>query len=342
LTSFDKCCQDAKDISIRLIVSKNELSLFLPLQEQWKRKFDLQVVDLQTILLHEEGLQINEDELLNEVGKFNFQSIKKIYGVKYFDHDVALVLDSEAILVRRFEFSRVFQDFMNEKFIIYSKHGVCEFQSKVTKNCLKLLDESFIDKWMFEYQYWFFEKHHVNNLFKTVFNATKRTIFENLKLYSPIFEFNLYALYLYKFHNKEYKFIDSEVLLKESLGSLQFDIYKAKIQSYNTTLFEYFSWALTEDNFSGFERIFKNLSMKFFKYDDRHQVPENISTQIKFIQRNENIFMLPCRVVTRKFFLNGEIIDINHRLDGFSAPYLKRLVRLFNIFFNTIFNKSGK
>ncbi|MBT8563241.1 hypothetical protein G6710_02065 [Polynucleobacter paneuropaeus] len=315
LESFSKFCIDAKEIGIRIIISKNEEYIFSDFKKKWSKRLNIEIISLNAILLKEEGINIDEDKLLEEVGKFNFQAIKKIYGGKYFDCEMSLVVDSEAVIIRVCSFQDLFEGFKVNKFIIYSRHESCEFHKIITRNCADMLGIPYEDKWMLEYQYWFFEKSLVEELFQHLLIKTKVSVLENFRSYVPVFDFNLYCLYLFYSKKNGYKFVDSDMLLKSCLGEKQFQIYKAKMISFGVTLFEYFPWAISSENIIGFKRLFDSLSMKFFKYDDRHQDLENIACQRKFIEEVNQIFMLPCRVVSNSFEFSGICIEKNHSLE---------------------------
>ena len=333
LDSFIKFCEDANEIGIRLVISKNERPLFEVLEKRWRGQLDIDIVDLQDIILHEENIQLDEDELLKEVGKFNFQAIKKLYGVKYFQYEMALVIDSEALIVRPCRFYKVFEDFSKDKFVIYSRHTGNEFQRKITLNCTRILGRDFIDMWMFEYQYWIFEKSIVESLFKSVFDTSKLSILQQFRLLKPIFEFNLYCAFIYFGGAENYRFIDSEELLKKHLSVEEFLKFESKMKEYDSTLFEYFPWGLASGNISGFKSLFQSLSMKFFKYDDRHQVSDNVEMQVKFIREVDAICLLPCRVVCKSFNLDHIVILKNHSIEVVWHSVLKDIIRPLKIKF---------
>lgn len=330
LESFVRFCSDKKKIPVKLIISQNEHKAFRPLVNKFSNKISLEVVDLQTILQQEEGVDIQERALLKKVGKFNFQSLKKIYGVKYFEHDCALVLDSEALLVRPTQMKNVFDDYLKSKFIIYSKLGSDNTQKAVTKNALKILRKKYLDMWMFEYQYWFYEKSQVNHFFEVIKKTTKKSVLSNLQLCSPVFEFNLYAFFLFFYHRKEYQFINAAQLLKKYLGPKEFKLYQKNLTA--PTLFEYFPWGLTEQNYKNFVRLYEDLKLHFFKYDDRSTLPQNTEVQQKFVQELSQVKLLPCRVVGNYFQVNGVGVPINHDL-GKNQPIMNS-APLFNFNFS--------
>lgn len=328
LHSFSTFALDAGDIPIKLIISRDEYDDFSRITKTFSKKLDIETHDLRKILRREESVDVGrESKLLQKIGKFNFQALKKLYGVKYFDHDLALVLDSEALMIRPYNFKQVFDDYNGHKFVFYSGHTKSEFQRRVTENCLRIFNRTFADMWMLESQYWFYDSVSLSELFRFVREFSKTSVFESFCRYKPIFPENFYYLYLY-FHTGKtsYHFLSSRDVLKQFLSPEEMNKYEAKIKGYDVTLFEYFSWGLTRENLGAFEKIYGSYFIKFFKYDDRHGQPENIETQKEFIKRNKDICLLPCRVVCQPFEINGFVVPANHSVE--TAPSPSRMRKL--------------
>ena len=329
LESFLRFVEDKDDIGIRLIVSESELDIFAPLRAKYVKKLDLLFESLSNILLTEENELTVEEDLLEQIGKFNFQALKKIYGVRYFQHDCALVLDSEALVIRPCNFGQIFDDYLELPFIIHSPHTLWEFQRNVTSNCLQMIGEDFVDKWMFEYQYWFYEKEIIDEIFDRVYATTGKTIYHNFCDLAPIFEYNLYGLHILtapSVKGKRYRFIDSRELLPQFLEAGQLSTYIRTIEGYKSTLFEYISWGMAPNNYQQFYRLFESLKMRFFKYDDRHGQLENINSQRRFVKENSSIVLLPCRVVSEEWMFNDLLIPKNYAEVKTSPRLPQRLV----------------
>ena len=226
LESFERFCLDKDSFEIKLIISKNESHFFDALTKKYERVCNLSVVNLSDILKQEEGVEVDEPKLLAQVGKFNFQSLKKIYAVKHFNTGTILVLDSEALMIRPVVLGEIFEQYRRDKFIVYTDLGTQKIQRDVAHTSFELIGKSFENLWFFEYDYWFFEKDLVDALFKHVLLTTGKTLYENLLVKNPIFEYNLYALYVYYFHKEKYRFLDSKKLLAHYLGDTLFEEYK--------------------------------------------------------------------------------------------------------------------
>jgi len=304
LSSFNDNAMDKLEIPIKLIVSENEILIFNNMIKKYN--LNIEIITLKKIINSIEGIDINENELLNKIQKFNFQSIKKLYGVKFFNADLSLVLDSEALLIRQVEFKTIFENYKKNKIIFYSKHHKKDpLQLQVTNNIFKILNEPFHDMWFFDYQYWFFENAIINDLFDLF---KKNSLFNILNDINPIFEYNLYSAFIFLQKKYNYEFVNVDFLLENKMGKDNYLKYINNLKS--GTAFEYLSWHLTDNNFNIFNDIFKNYNLLFFKYDDRFLSNEKI--QRKFIEENKQISLLVCRVVCEEFVIDNFKIPINH------------------------------
>jgi hypothetical protein len=225
LSSFEKFLTDKECIDIHLIVSRPEVQAFTELANQ-HTSLAVTVISLHDILQKEESVEIDEKQLLEQVGKFNFQSLKKIYGVKHFGTPTSLVLDSEALMIREASLAKIFEGYEHDKFIISASPAAEQIKVDVARTSFEILGKPVQDIWFFEYYYWFFEKKYVDEMFAYIFQTTGKSLLENLLYRKPLFEYNLYALYLYLFHADEYNFIDAKTLLNQYLGSAGLEEYR--------------------------------------------------------------------------------------------------------------------
>lgn len=310
LNSFSINCLDKKIISIRLIISKDDVNLFKQLVNKY-HDLDLDIHALSDIIKEIDNININENQLLSQTGKYNFQSIKKLYGAKYVNTDMVLVTDSESILIKKCYFEDVFKNFEKNKFIIHSKihrkHNN-PIQARITKSNFGIFNEMFEDKWFLDSQYWFYEKNIINDFFNYIDSHNKSVM--DLHIGSTeTFDFALYSTYIYLNNDKyDYNFLDMTKILSEKMGHHQYNNYIQNTQA--ETSFEYFIWDLNKNNFQIFKDIYKEYNLSFFKFDDRFQ--NNQLLQQKFIS-DTGVVMLSCRVVCNSFKQNGFEIPVNHR-----------------------------
>ncbi len=310
LKSYQKLCSDPQAHKIFLIVSSSETQIFKSLLEDLDKDIQIEVVSLKKIIKQLEMKTVNEEELLKQVGKFNFQAIKKMYGAQYTGADTNLILDSEALLIRQTNFSQIFTNFLKKPFVFYSPYFANQMQQDVTYLACHILGKPALNKWFLETQYWFFQKHVLLSLQKYVKKQTGSSIFENFKTHQPIFPEIFYFVYLYYFHKKEATFVNAENLLQNTLSTQNYLEYRSRMVG--NTIFEYFSWGINKNTWKSFKKILEKYKIVFFKYDDRWQVPGNVFAQQQLIQETKSIKLLPCRVVTKTFSVGSETVPKNH------------------------------
>lgn len=305
LSSFEKFLTDKGHFDIHLIVSKPEVQAFTELANR-HTSLTVTVISLHDILQKEEGVETDEKLLLEQVGKFNFQSLKKIYGVKHFGTTTSLVLDSEALMIREASLAKIFEAYERDKFIISASPSAEQIKVDVARTSFEILGKPVQDIWFFEYYYWFFEKKYVDEMFAYIFQTTGKSLLENLLYRKPLFEYNLYALYLYLFHADDYQFIPATSLLSRYLNTDELDTYKKALGG--TVSFEYFCWGITATTVTAFSRLFKEIHMTFFHYDDRHG---DAHAQRAFLSNTKEVVLLTSRMVAEDFSVDGYTVPMN-------------------------------
>ena len=330
LSSFERFLKDADRVSFYLIVSRPDIARFTELTDRFKGKLDIQVVTLQAILKDEENIDVDENLLLKQVGKFNYQSLKKIYAVKHFGEDMSLVLDSEALMIRPASLSEIFETYRRNKFIIHATPNDDPAKQGVTRLSFELLGKAHENLWFFEYYYWFFEKKYVDELFAYILTTTGKSLYEHLLHRKPMFEYNLYALFLYFFHKESYRVVDASKLLGKYLTGDELIAYTKMLGG--TTSFEYLCWGITPGNSKSLSRLFHDMHMAFFHYDDRHG---DVAAQVAFVQRNKDIVLLTSHVVTQAFSIDGLAVPANFEKAVPTSPlrnWLRKLKNWVNTF----------
>lgn len=326
LESFERFCLDKKNIPLLLVVSHSEVTQFTNVVVDFQGKLDIRVVSLREIIKKEERKNIEEEVLLKQIGKFNFQALKKIYGVKYANFNTALVLDSEALMVRPAQFKIIFEDYLKRPFVIYTPYFGNDMQQQVTYLSCQILGKQALNKWFLETQYWFFEKTDVDSMFSYVQKKTGKTVYQNFLKFIPLFPEIFYFVYLYYFKKKKYEFINADALLKKYLDFKTYILYRESMEQ--NTLFEYAAWGLSEEMLEAFTKMYNSLKLRFFKYDDRWQKAANTKAQQKFVKINEQIVLLPCRVVASEFKVKNVLVPKNHD-EKSDSPVLSHSFSLF-------------
>jgi FkbM family methyltransferase len=306
LSSFDKFCLDKESINLHLVISRPERNAFKHLEDKYKNRINLNITDLFTLLKTEEKVEINEKDLLQQVGKFNYQSLKKIYAIKHFTEDMGLVLDSEALLIRPTRFTDIFENYRKNRFIVSANPGLDETKQDVARLSFELLGMEYKPIWFFEYYYWFFDKKIVDEMFVHVLKTTGRTLYENLLFKKPLFEYNLYALFSYFYHKEEFTFLEARHLISHYLTGEELVKYKTALGG--TIAFEYICWGLTKENSDKLSVLFRDMNISFFRYDDRQG---DASIQADFIKNTPEIKLLTSRMTRFPFKIGDFVIPQN-------------------------------
>lgn len=303
--SLDQFLLDKDLIEFHVTVSARELDEF---RERCVSRFPslrISIHSLAEVLRSVEDIEIDEDILLDQVGKFNFQAIKKLWTVKYVDAETVLVMDSEAVAIRPFKFSEVFLGWCDQPRYFYSSHHEDSFKTEVTENCLKILRRPWLDVWAFDYQYWFFERRYVDELFKVGKASDSSSLYGEFLQRVPIFELQLYLLLV---HEKQPDiFLDSLGILEQYFAPNDFTRLLATMKKRGSVGLEYLSWAIRGSDWRPVSRFFDEYGLRFFKYDDRFGDQSNIAAQRNLVFANDSISVLPC-LVNPVDFSRGEVL----------------------------------
>lgn len=122
LDTFRLNCMDANDVNINLIVSSKEEVMFKQLQDKYKT-LNVNIIVFCKLVKKYDNIDIDEDELLTNIGRFNYQSLKKLYGALNTDNDNVCLFDSECLFIRNF----TIKDYIEQNKNIYY------YCSKMTK-----------------------------------------------------------------------------------------------------------------------------------------------------------------------------------------------------------------
>lgn len=184
-----------------------------------------------TDILAKYGIHVDVDNLLKKVGRFSFQTIKKLYPMLYLDYEQYLVIDSESIFLRKTSLNKIFTEWEKQKTLFYSSMNSRNMSTyknwldyKTSINCAKLLGYKFDNKWRFETFNWIYEKRIVADLFSKFNGDLYHPIYNHSVAYAEewdkaIFEIILYSHFVSKNSEKYgYRQIDVIDELKRELG----------------------------------------------------------------------------------------------------------------------------
>lgn len=300
LESFRQNAMDADEIEIHFVVADDE-------------RADLEAVlaefpDIGTTvhsfedLLRANGHETTSQELLKEVEKFAFQSLKKLYALKELEYDQALVLDSESLLLKPARVGAAFDKYFADPFVVFSDlshrndHWFGLLGDVVHQNVARLLGVTCPKMYLLEYYGWFYDRHIVDDLFATLPSDLLMLVRQRLGKQKHIFECSLYYLYLFK--NQErygYRFVSANALLRRYLGD---DGYRRYIANFTGAwervgMFEFVSKEVNDENLPGLLRLFNDLDLQFYRselvnHNERAQEALIDASQITFLVSSES------------------------------------------------------
>lgn len=221
---------DTFDICFILSNIKEEKQLRKYLKH-YSSSYNFKFNNIETIL-KSYGIKEDTSTLLKDLGKFSYQTIKKLYGVYYFQYDQSFVMDSESMCLSPFYMNKIFDDYFKNPYVLYFNFAFFKNKNlsdglnyKTTQNIARLMNKKSIQNFYFDGFHWFYEKNIINDLFKSmghnllgiIKNFTKMQKTEYDK---AIFECCLYYAFIKDNNTKyNYQFIDTLILLKNKLSN---------------------------------------------------------------------------------------------------------------------------
>lgn len=311
LESVRENCTDYSDFNICFITSKHEMVHLIELISEYcttQPKLKVSVTTLEFLIKRMYGETVDENWLLETVGKYNFQSAKKILGVRYFDHDYSLVLDSECLMIRPCSIKDIFENYLKTKRVFYTDNSDVfpESMERVTKSSLSFIREvdRFKPYYMFEHDSWIFEKQIVSDMF-THIEAQGKTFYQLLFESKLLFEVVMYYWYIY-FNNKYgYQFVDATALIKSYLGE-HYEKHHNYMNKIGFTDMEYICFGLSPNNLDCFSKMYEDYSLNFFRLNQMPQFlcTDTMQCQLEFLNKTPSVKLLT------GVWLNSRIISL--------------------------------
>lgn len=216
------------DIMINLIISKYDVAAY---HHMLIPNSNVRLITISDILRAVQGINIDEYKLLHKLKKFNYQSIKKLYGAYFvcqeFEVDNVVVLDSENILVKPCNYARLLDGWIKSKKVLVDQVTGYGIQADINKRVGQILNKD-VPFWGAVQSHWIYNKDILNRLFSKV------NIWEAMNG-SSIFESILYNVFAY--NNSDLKYINQRVVLSAHMPGSFF----ANLKNKQTTV-EYPLW----------------------------------------------------------------------------------------------------
>lgn len=300
LRSFEQNVLDALEIAVHFIVSNTELADMQSLLNEFPT-LDVHAHAFED-LLRASGYEVESSELLQDVGKFAFQSLKKLYALKVLEFDQALILDSESLVLKQTRVEDAFNEYFADPFVFYSDlshrgdYWYGTLGDIVNQNVGKLLRIPAPKMHLLEYYGWFYEKRLVRDLFAALPKDLLVAVRERLGKNKHFFECFLFYAFLYE--NRDhygYRFVSVNELLREYLGPAGYEEYIGNFKEHweQVGIFEYVSKEITEHNLPALLKLFEDKKLRFYRSEivnrnERAQDALIAQSPITFLVSSEN------------------------------------------------------
>ena len=242
LDSIKKYCNDFEYIDFVVVLERSNKNLFV---DRFKENGieNYTVVETEDIL-SDFGVSDSAASFLKRVGKFTFQTSKKLGAFRYLKTDWAIILDSEGLFLKEFSVRDLLNNYREKKYVFYTETGLRgalwnnSLGHQVNKNVSQALRFNITSRWFMECFHWFYETKKVNELLEYCKGTLFFSYIENKKenygdfiyegRYVDFFENILYYGFLWKNYSNEYEFLDleeqfSNLLPEEISGRLILD-----------------------------------------------------------------------------------------------------------------------
>lgn len=340
LKSIEVFVKDISSFDICFILSnKKEEKLLIDATKKYK-KLNLKFYNIENIL---NSYGIDTKNILKELGKYSYQTLKKLYGVHFLKYKQAYVMDSESLFIKDTNLNELFDNYFANPFVLmcpFSAYPKLEHKNYVNfftlKNVASMFNKEDIEYFYFDGFNWFYDINIVNDLFnyfpQGLFKAIKKAslIHSNGHPRSQaVFECILYYEFIFN-NNKKYKynFIDTMPLIENKVGKQV--IQKALLDIRKPDkLYPIFmhSWEYMDiESIKKYHQIYRDLNFKMARLFITKMSDEKINTFLK----ESDINLIVSTDNLKECLLNIKTPDKN----------VKKVQKMFKKDFETLFNNS--
>ncbi|MGE4351928.1 MAG: hypothetical protein AB7E52_07050, partial [Bdellovibrionales bacterium] len=274
MKSLDTYCTDVEKVELVLIIERANQPLFEPILASHSR-IRSQVIFTEDVLSRF-GTHETPGAFLQRIGKFTFQSTKKLGGILASTAAWSLVLDSESEFVKPFSAQELLENYAQQKYIFYSQTA-CRgerwktgLSSLITGNCVKALGGGEEDRWFLEYFHWFYEKEKVVDLLENKVTSFFTDCFTDPTISQrDFFENVLYYIYLSRNASEEYRFYDIVAVLKDIFPPEVLTRFEIAIKSglWDVGGLEYILNILQVDELHLLKPLFEKFKLPFIRFE---------------------------------------------------------------------------
>ena len=271
------------NIPIYIITDENDETQFNELPEKSE---NIKVIVFSRIVHLIDNKIINETELLRKYGKYNFQSLKKYYGIYYLFFidacDNVITFDSETMIIRDVDINDVINKYVANPFLIYSENNenTKELHIHVNNSTKQILKIENNIGWLLEYYMWIYEKKIFMDFIEYFLMNYEKSVIDILDSYEEVFIEVLFQSFIVRDNKYGYKLININNMMKSLISSCQYDEIICVMEQLKPL--EDIRIAIDKGYGEYAKKIYDYLGLNFYKTD-------NSDKSLKFIMDTENI-----------------------------------------------------
>lgn len=285
--TFLKSCIDYNIITPIKIVVSNE-SEKISLQSMVENidcyeNLDLEIIEIEKVInKFNPGIKLSDIEDLKLIHlrapnifhpKHPYQAIKKIYALRYFDYDQAMLLDSECAFVKPTNADELFDEYFENPQIFYTPHENLHPNLRIFTNasqqCLRWANVELVkDMWVFENLYWMVDKNIFNDMLNDIESNLGVDIYtEFVNNPGEIFDMIVYYSYIYINNERyNYQFVNFYTTIKKYLEN-SFDNYFLNKSRRLGGALEFMFENVNKDNFKAIVDFINDYKIRFCRPD---------------------------------------------------------------------------
>lgn len=273
LETFSMNCTDCADVTINIIVSDTEYDMFRGLANKFD-KLNIKIHIMHNLLIKYDNIDFlndvdNDEKLLQKVGKFTFQSLKKLYGSLETNNKYVCIFDSECLFIRKFKL----KDYIDEN---KDRYFYCSklMKNNITKdraNDMQCYTNTILDivdrNWYLEMYLWILKRDILLELHKFLMSKYESLLLVNTELFVEYAYYEYYRNVLSEQTNDDtIEWIDTHQLLKDNLSKESYDRWKNG--TYGWCMFEHIGRHLRTTNYKQMEEvkmIYETINLPIFR-----------------------------------------------------------------------------
>ncbi|EAX5863542.1 hypothetical protein ABC356_003850 [Salmonella enterica] len=332
LRSLDVYLLD-KEINIYFTTEEKNVDQLYDITSKYSN-FNITIFSFDT-LLKKNGIDLTSIELLNDYGKFSYQTLKKLLTVAHIPEQYSIVIDSESMMIRPGRVSDIIETFIANPFLAYSRLSerkvTSPFLTGVVENTARLLDTE-PNEYFLEHFVWVYDKSILNDMFHSfdgIFSLVKKA---KLNCGENLFEIQTYLAFIF-LNNEKYGYDIINVLdAVKNIDEGYLDKYYKTFKG-NFGVLEMAGAIVTRDNYQRIAELFDKLHITMM----RSEYHGRMKYHNKLIELIQPVFL--CSSQEHSFGINAtiknrlldatdtrwEVHIINHHLDVLKIKHIVSL-----------------